>query len=89
MTLLELTLSKILELRKPTTPPLANARRQAKYSLQFLICAHHQKILLNKEKGILLGSASVESGDGAGLYFCSRETNSNLLGREFLKNPRL
>jgi len=39
-------------------PPLANARRQAKYSLRFLIYARHQKILLKKKRVFCLGSRS-------------------------------
>src|SRR3989344_2089052 len=51
--------------------PLANARRQAKYSLQFMIYARHQKILL-KRKEYFAWLCSERAGGGAGLYFCSQ-----------------
>jgi hypothetical protein len=46
-------------------PPLADARRRAKYSLHFPICARPPKIFSIKEKSILLGSALNEQGGGA------------------------
>ena len=52
-------------------PPLANARRRAKYSLHFLICARPPKIFSIKEKSILLGSALNEQAAGLASILCS------------------
>jgi hypothetical protein len=52
-------------------PPLADARRRAKYSLHFWICARPRKIFSIKEVGILLGSALNEQAAGLASVFCS------------------
>ncbi len=63
-----------------TPPPLANAYRQAKYSLRFPTWSRHQKILLNKEKSILLGFALNEQAAGlASVLFRSRAKSFPLL----------
>src|SRR3989339_52101 len=53
--------------------PLANARRQAKYFLQFLICARHRKILLKGKKYFAwLCSERADSGCGHCFIFLAR-----------------
>ena len=63
-------------LKEVAPPPLANARRQAKYSLRFLICMRHQKILL-KRKEYFAWLCSERTGGGNGLCFIS------LAGKKF------
>ncbi len=56
-------------------PPLANARHQAKYSLQSLICARHQKILL-KGKEYFAWLSLNEQAAGLASIFCSSAAES-------------